>query len=198
MSRFTFSIFVNHNYLIWFIPILKTTNIHKLSLLTYLLSTLALLLFFSCAKDQPKTPLFITKAANETGIHFENTIVSTPELNILNYIYFYNGAGVAAADFNNDGLTDLYFTANQTEDKFYLNQGNFKFKDITQAAGINNAQNWTTGVTTVDINNDGLLDIYISKLGAYQNINGKNLLYVNNGPTKMGFQLLPKMPPPTN
>jgi hypothetical protein len=144
-------------------------------------------LFFSCAKDQPKTPLFITKAANETGIHFENTIVSTPELNILNYIYFYNGAGVAAADFNNDGLTDLYFTANQTEDKFYLNQGNFKFKDITQAAGINNAQNWTTGVTTVDINNDGLLDIYISKLGAYQNINGKNLLYVNNGPNQDGI-----------
>lgn len=94
---------------------------------------------------------------------------------------------MAAADFNNDGLTDLYFTANQTEDKLYLNQGNLTFNDITKAAGIDNAENWTTGVTTVDINNDGLLDIYISKLGAYQNITGKNLLYVNNGPDENGI-----------
>ena len=156
-------------------------------LLKYLLCTTVLLLFFSCAKENPNTPLFETKSANETGIHFENTIVSKPELNILNYIYYYNGAGVAAADFNNDGRTDLYFTANQTEDKLYLNQGNLKFQDITKTAGIDNSENWTTGVTTVDINNDGLLDIYISKLGAYQTITGKNLLYVNNGPNEDGI-----------
>ncbi|MEM7085063.1 MAG: VCBS repeat-containing protein [Bacteroidota bacterium] len=149
--------------------------------------TLALLSFFSCSEENPNATLFENKSAKDTGIHFQNTIVSKPELNILNYIYFYNGAGVAAADFNNDGLIDLYFTANQSADKLYLNEGNLKFNDITEAAGIDNAQNWTTGVTTVDINNDGLLDIYISKLGAYQNINGKNLLYVNNGPNKDGI-----------
>ena len=127
---------------------------------------LLLLLIFSCNSEENKTTLFVSKKAYETGIHFQNTISSTTDLNILNYIYFYNGSGVAAADFNNDGLTDLYFTANQTEDKLYLNRGNLKFEDITESAGINNAQNWTTGVTIVDINEDGLLDIYVCKLGA--------------------------------
>ena len=93
---------------------------------------------------------------------------------------------MAAADFNNDGLTDLYFTANQTADKLYLNKGNLKFEDITAPSGIDNASNWTTGVTTVDINNDGLLDIYVCKLDGYQNITGHNLLYINNGPNKAG------------
>ena len=148
---------------------------------------LLLALIFSCTSEEKTEALFLTKDAIETGIHFQNTITSTPELNILNYIYFYNGAGVAAADFNNDGRLDLYFTANQAADKLYLNQGNFKFVDITHAAGIDNAQNWTTGVTTVDINNDGLLDIYVSKLGEYKHISGKNLLYVNNGPNNEGI-----------
>lgn len=137
--------------------------------------------------EKSKKTLFKTKPAKETGIHFQNTIVSKPELNILNYIYFYNGAGVAAADFNNDGLTDLYFTANQAEDQLYLNQGNLKFKDVTQTAGIDNAKNWTTGVTTVDINNDGYLDIYVCKLNNFQNITGHNLLYVNDGPNQKGI-----------
>jgi enediyne biosynthesis protein E4 len=147
---------------------------------------LLLLLIISCTSEENKATLFVSKKADETGIHFQNTISSTPGLNILNYIYFYNGAGVAAADFNNDGLTDLYFTANQTEDKLYLNRGNLKFIDITESAGISNAQNWTTGVTTIDINEDGFLDIYVCKLGAYNNIIGKNLLYINNGPDKNG------------
>ncbi|RLD30602.1 MAG: hypothetical protein DRI70_00680 [Bacteroidetes bacterium] len=150
---------------------------------------LLLLLIFSCNSEENETTLFVSKKADETGIHFQNTISSTTELNILNYIYFYNGSGVAAADFNNDGLTDLYFTANQTEDKLYLNLGNLKFEDITESAGINNAQNWTTGVTVIDINEDGLLDIYVCKLGAYHNISGKNLLYINKGPDKNGIPL---------
>ncbi len=146
-----------------------------------------LLFLFSCSEEKKIHTLFLTKSTSETGIQFQNTITSTPELNILNYIYFYNGAGVAAADFNNDGLLDLYFTANQTADQLYLNQGNLKFKDITDKAGIDNAENWTTGVSTVDINNDGLLDIYVSKLGEYHHITGKNLLYINNGPNDDGI-----------
>ena len=145
-------------------------------------------MLFSCAEEKEiQDTLFITKTPIETGIQFQNTITSTPQLNILNYIYFYNGSGVAAADFNNDGLLDLYFTANQTADKLYLNNGGLKFIDNTEIAGIDNADNWTTGVTTVDINNDGLLDIYVSKLGEFNHITGKNLLYINNGPNKDGI-----------
>ena len=116
-----------------------------------------------------------------TGIQFTNSVLDSTELNILNYLYFYNGAGIAIADFNNDGLNDIYFTANQTADKLYLNTGDFNFKDITTEAGINNATGWTTGVTTVDINHDGYLDIYISKVSGHLNLKGHNLLYINQG-----------------
>lgn len=135
-------------------------------------------LLLSCKKEEP---LFKVMSSKQTHINFQNTVNNTPALNILNYLYFYNGAGVAAADVNNDGLIDLYFTANQTPDKLYINQGNFVFKDITAQAGIHNDGNWTTGVTTVDINNDGLLDIYVCKVGNYNNSKGKNLLYINQG-----------------
>lgn len=116
-----------------------------------------------------------------TGIPFTNTVHNATELNILNYLYFYNGAGIAIADFNNDGRNDIYFTANQTADKLYLNTGDFKFKDITEVSGIQNDSGWTTGVTTVDINHDGLLDIYISKVSGHLNLQGTNLLYINQG-----------------
>ena len=114
---------------------------------------------------------------------FTNTLTNTKELNILNYLYFYNGAGVATGDFNNDGLEDLYFTSNQNNDKLYLNKGNLTFSDITTTSGISNANGWTTGVTTVDINNDGLLDIYISKVSGHLKLEGSNLLYINQGTT---------------
>ena len=142
-----------------------------------------LILLHSCSETNSNT-LFITRSANETGIAFENKLTPTPELNILNYIYYYNGAGVASGDFNNDGYIDLYFTANQAADKLYLNKGDLKFQDITKAAGISNQSNWTTGVTTVDINQDGFLDIYVCRLGDFNNVQGKNLLFVNNGPDK--------------
>ena len=131
--------------------------------------------------------LFISLQPKQTGITFQNTLTSTPQLNILNYIYYYNGGGVATGDFNNDGLSDLYFTANQSADVLYLNQGKLEFKDISKAAGIDNKGNWTTGVTTVDINNDGLLDIYVCKVANYQNIEGHNLLYLNMGVNDQGI-----------
>jgi enediyne biosynthesis protein E4 len=124
---------------------------------------------------------------NNTGIQFSNKLSPTPSLNILTYLYYYNGAGIASGDFNNDGLIDLYFTGNQVQDRLYLNKGNFKFEDISKRANIDNSSGWTTGVTLVDINNDGLLDIYICKVGNYQNIKGQNLLYINQGVTKDGY-----------
>ena len=138
-------------------------------------------LFFLLLSCNNNDALFVTVSSNKTQIKFQNTLTSTTKLNILNYLYYYNGAGVAAADFNNDGLVDLYFTGNQTDDKLYLNSGGLQFEDITTKANINNALPWTTGVTTVDINNDGFLDIYICKIGAHNTIKGKNLLYVNQG-----------------
>ncbi|WP_317194414.1 VCBS repeat-containing protein [Allomuricauda sp. CAU 1633] len=112
---------------------------------------------------------------------FKNELTSTPQLNILNYLYFYNGAGVATGDFNGDALPDLYFTSNQGSDKLYLNKGDFKFEDVTASANIKNDSGWTTGVTHTDINNDGLLDIYVCKVGDHGPISGKNLLFVNKG-----------------
>ncbi|MEZ4859582.1 MAG: VCBS repeat-containing protein [Flavobacteriaceae bacterium] len=129
-----------------------------------------------------KEEVLFSKLSNSiTKIDFQNKIQSNVNLNILNYIYYYNGAGVASADFNNDGLIDLYFTANQSEDKLYLNKGQFTFQDITKEAQIDNAENWTNGVSIVDINQDGWMDIYICKTGDYLSIKGKNLLYVNQG-----------------
>ena len=138
-------------------------------------------LFFLLLSCNNNDTLFVTLPSNRTQIKFQNNLTSTADLNILNYLYYYNGAGVSAADFNNDGLADLYFTGNQTEDKLFLNLGELKFKDVTSEAHINNTLPWTTGVTTVDINNDGFLDIYICKVGAHNSIKGKNLLYVNQG-----------------
>lgn len=148
-----------------------------------IITFLIIILLFSCSKENKQFTLLSSK---ETSIDFKNTLTNTPELNILNYLYYYNGAGVAAADFNNDGWIDLYFTGNRTEDKLYLNQKDFKFLDITEVSGINNAKNWTTGVTTADINNDGLLDIYIAKVGAYSE-NSHNLLYINQGIDEKGI-----------
>ncbi|MEZ4809477.1 MAG: VCBS repeat-containing protein [Allomuricauda sp.] len=140
----------------------------------------AIFLLVGCSKNQSET-LFVNKSPDYTGITFRNDLVQTPELNILNYLYFYNGAGVAAGDFNNDGLVDLYFTSNQGKDRLYLNKGHLKFDDVTEVAKINNGNGWTTGVTHVDINGDGLLDIYVCKVGDHGQIRGQNLLYVNQG-----------------
>ncbi len=133
----------------------------------------------SCAKDEPT--LFTYLNAKESGVSFSNHIKNTPELNILNYLYFYNGAGVAAADFNDDDLPDLYFTSNVGEDKLYLNTGNLQFKDVTINAGVSNTYGFTTGVTVVDINNDGKLDIYICKVADLLDEGTHNLLFVNQG-----------------
>ncbi|WP_234424336.1 VCBS repeat-containing protein [Aquimarina sp. Aq107] len=152
----------------------------------FIFYTFLALLFLNCNKKK-QTKLFTLKSSKETSINFSNTLTNTSDWNALNYLYFYIGAGVTSADFNNDGLTDLYFVANMESDKIYLNRGNLKFEDITKPSGINNTDGWSSGVTHVDINNDGWLDIYISKLGKHRNKKGKNLLYVNQGLNQNGI-----------
>ncbi len=150
---------------------------------TYLVFILFLAML-GCKRD---STLFKKLDASRTGIDFSNKLKESSDLNILNFLYYYNGSGVAAGDYNNDGLTDLYFTANEAPDKLYLNRGNFKFEDITNASGIINKDGWTTGISNVDINGDGLLDLYISKVSGYRGLEGHNLLFINMGNDSSGI-----------
>lgn len=124
-------------------------------------------------------PLFMQLSPDETGIRFINQVKDTREMNIFNYHNFYNGGGVAIGDINNDGKPDIFFTSNQGENKLYLNEGNFHFKDITQQSGISSVHKWHTGVTMVDINGDGWLDIYVCNAGIMPGDDRANELYIN-------------------
>ena len=142
----------------------------------YLLFTL--LLFVSCKN---KSLLFIQLQPQQTGIDFTNHVTDTDSLNILTYPYLFNGAGVAAADFNRDGKEDIFFAGNEKgSNKLYLNKGNFKFEDITNKAGVRGKSDWCTGVSTVDINSDGWMDIYISTVTIPGLLQSSNELYINN------------------
>ena len=131
--------------------------------------------------DRGERALFEALDSTQTKINFVNQVQDTDKLNILSYLYFYNGAGVAAGDINNDGLTDLYFVSNQGKNKLYLNKGNFTFEDISEAAGVEGYADWQTGVAMADVNGDGLLDIYVSAVSDYKGLEGANELYINNG-----------------
>jgi len=117
----------------------------------------------------------------QSGLHFSNTLAHNLKngLNVFDYDYYYNGAGVGIADINNDGLKDIFFCANQGSNKLFLNKGNLVFEDITESANINTKKGWSSGVTFVDINNDGWLDIYVSQGGPYSKIDRANLLLIN-------------------
>jgi len=125
--------------------------------------------------------LYTLLDSEETGIAFINEVKNSPDFNIFKYRNFYNGGGVAIGDINNDGLPDIYLTANMKPNKLYLNKGNFKFEDISKSAGIEGNKPWSTGVNMVDINQDGLLDIYVSNAGNMEGDNHNNDLYINNG-----------------
>ena len=124
-----------------------------------------ILLGFSACRHHVASPIFETLDRSVTGIGFSNTLHPHNTFNVFDYMYYYNGGGVGAGDFNNDGRIDLFFAANQENDRLYLNMGEMHFKDVTEAAHIPAASGWSTGVSIVDINNDGLLDIYICKVG---------------------------------
>ena len=141
-----------------------------------------LLLVYSCKPEGKKEDtLFSLMPASATNVDFVNKLTETEQFNIIEYLYFNNGAGVAAGDINNDGLTDLYFTSNQESNKLYLNKGNLIFEDITDAAGVGGVGNWKTGVTMADVNGDGFLDIYVCQVGNYKGIKGRNQLFINRG-----------------
>lgn len=131
------------------------------------------------APAQDSRALFRWLTPEATGITFRNSVTETNDFNRLNYEYLYNGGGVAVGDINNDGLPDIYLSGNQVDDKLYMNQGGLKFKDITKAAGIKQ-DGWNTGVSMVDVNADGWLDIYVCRSGLYSPEKRRNLLYVNN------------------
>lgn len=151
----------------------------------YLSVSISAFVFYSCKFGKDDVQLFKKLTPNETKINFSNNITETKDFNILDYLYFYNGGGVAAGDINNDGLTDLFFVSNQGKNKLYINKGvkdgNPTFEDISEKAGIEGFSDWKTGVTMADINGDGLLDIYVCAVGNYKGLEGSNELYINNG-----------------
>ena len=146
-----------------------------------------LLLAFSC-KDMNEeiianvdSPQFKLLSTETTGINFINDLVSTDDFNVYKYRNFYNGGGVALGDINNDGLQDIYLTSNLKENKLYLNKGGFKFEDISEKANVAGTKAWSTGVSMVDINADGYLDIYVCNSGDVKGDNKQNEFFINNG-----------------
>src|SRR5436309_168924 len=139
-------------------------------------------LFDGCGQQQKTPPLFRLLTPDQTGVRFANTITTTDSENVQTDVYVYNGAGVAIGDIDNDGLPDIFFSGNMVSSRLYLNKGNMRFEDITQAAGVG-TKRWATGATMVDINNDGYLDIYVSVSGPEWSTGKQraNLLFLNNG-----------------
>ena len=141
--------------------------------------SLFLLVLLSCTKEADT--LFELRTAKSTGIEFNNRIVESDTFNILTDEYIFNGGGVAVGDFNNDGLPDLYFTGSQVPNALYLNKGNFQFEDISEHSGTTAPERWSTGVTVVDINGDGWLDIYVCAAMFPDKERRANMLFVNQG-----------------
>ena len=131
--------------------------------------------------------MFKVLKSKATGIDFRNNLAYSKEFNLFTYMYFYNGSGVGSGDFNNDGKIDLFFGSNQGRNKLYINKGGMKFSDATIEAHIPDDKGWSTGVSVVDINNDGLLDIYVCRVGNYETLKGKNLFLINKGNNKNGI-----------
>ena len=150
----------------------------------FLIFSFISIIFIGCNSEQESVPyseIFKNLNFSKTGIDFENLLSYRTELNIIEYLYYYNGGGVAIGDINNDGLEDIYFSGNQVSDQLYLNLGNLQFKNISVESGITTNNSWSSGVTMEDINNDGYIDIYVSIVSPASPQVEKNKLYINNG-----------------
>ena len=148
----------------------------------YLLFFVVLCPFLSCKRSS----LFEQISSSHSGVHFNNLITENDSINPLDLVNIYNGSGVGIGDFNNDGLPDIYFSGSMVSNKLYLNKGDFKFEDITTAAGVGGVGRWGRGVSIIDINNDGLPDIYICNTLSKDSVKRTNLLYINLGNNKNG------------
>lgn len=136
----------------------------------------------SCQKKEEKTPtLFEQIAPKDSGVDFVNELSFDEKFNIFTYRNYYNGGGVALGDVNNDGLLDIYFTANMGPNKLYLNKGDFKFEDATDKSGTAGTRAWSTGASMADVNGDGFLDIYVCNSGDISGDNKQNELFINQG-----------------
>ena len=169
----------------------------------YRISVGVLLSAFFMLSCKEKT-LFTEVDAFEAGLNFENRLTETDAENVMTYEYFYNGGGVAVADFNNDGFADVYLSGNQVANKLFLNLGKWNFKDVTQTAEIKEKQGWKTGVTAADVNGDGLMDLYLSYSGnskkeghaepVIPNYEGRsNALFINQGNNADGVPVFKEM-----
>jgi len=149
------------------------------------LGVLALLLTLgltACATEEAPSepPLFERLAPEATGVDFVNHLPEDPSINILNYLYYYNGGGVAVGDVTGNGYPDLYFTSNLDANRLYENQGDYRFADITEQAGVGGPSGWSSGATMADVNGDGHLDLYVAAVN-HLDLDGRNILYINNG-----------------
>ncbi len=151
---------------------------------TVLLVLLSTMLIFGCNREKS---LFEAISPGHSGITFSNRILENDTLNILSYEYVYNGGGVGVGDFNDDGLQDVFFTGNMLGNKLYLNQGDFKFLDVTESAGVAARDQWNSGVAVIDINNDGWLDVYVCATTHEPGFRRANQLYINNGQSAAGL-----------
>jgi hypothetical protein len=144
----------------------------------FILIAIASFLLVSCGKERVDNPLFSLQDNSAVGINFTNKLNEQDRTNVFTFRNYYNGGGVAIGDINNDGLNDVYLTSNQGGNQLYLNKGNWKFEDITDKAGVKGTKYWSTGVTMVDINGDGWLDIYVCHSGNIIDRKG-NELFIN-------------------
>ncbi|MDB5088208.1 MAG: RNA-binding protein, partial [Mucilaginibacter sp.] len=151
-------------------------------LLRYFFFCCLLVLLFSCKQHT----LFEKISSSHSGVHFSNTIIENDTINPLDKLNIYNGGGVGIGDFNNDGLQDIYLVGNAVSNKLYLNKGDMKFDDVTKEAGVAGSGGWGRGVAVVDINNDGLMDLYVCYTLLNDSVKRRNLLYVNQGIDKNG------------
>ena len=147
-------------------------------------------LLISCHRNKS---LFQLVTSDHTNIHFNNHLVENDTINPFDLPNMYNGGGVGIGDFNNDGLPDIYFTGNQVPCKLYINKGNFKFEDVTDIAQVDGNHQWCRGVAVVDINNDGLPDIYVCATILPEAEKRQNLLYINQGMNKNGIPVFKEM-----
>jgi hypothetical protein len=165
----------------------QTIKVQKKSTIYFLL---LVIIFISCNKKQT---LFNKLDSSQSGIRFRNDIQENDSMNILDLENIYNGGGVGIADFNNDGLADIYFTGNMVANKLYLNKGKLKFDDVTSIARAEGEEKWSRGISIVDINNDGWQDIYISCTILKDSVKRENILYINQGLNKEGIPVFKDM-----